>query len=121
MKALIVDDSAGMRAFLRMALKGAGYEIAEAKNGVEAINLLRSGTTADVALLDWNMPEMDGFELLQAIRADHKFDGIRVVMTTTENEMAQVAKALEAGANEYIMKPFTREIIVEKLEMVLGS
>ena len=69
-------------------------------------------------MLDWNMPEMDGFELLQTVRGDRTYDGMRIVMVTTETEMAHIARALEAGANEYIMKPFTRDVIREKLQLL---
>ena len=118
MKALVVNDSAGMRAFLKMVLRGAGVEITEAKNGVEALKILHSGVFPDIALLDWNMPEMDGYELLTAIRADRNFDPMPVVMITTETESSQIEKALARGANEYIMKPFTREIILDKLQLM---
>jgi two-component system chemotaxis response regulator CheY len=118
MKALVVDDSAGMRAFLKMVLKNAGIEVAEAKNGIEALSVLNSGLKADFALLDWNMPEMDGYELLLWIRSHRAFDPMRVVMVTTETEAGQITKALEHGADEYVMKPFTREVIFDKLQMV---
>ena len=118
MKALVVDDSSGMRTFLRLILKRAGIEVEEATNGVDALAVLCQGAAADFALLDWNMPEMDGFELLTAIRAERKFDGMRILMVTTETEMAQMTKALSAGANEYIMKPFTRDIVLDKLQLM---
>ncbi len=118
MKALVVDDSAGMRAFLKMVLKSAGMEIAEAKNGVEAVAFLRSGLRADLALLDWNMPQMDGYELLLWIRSQAAFDSMRIVMVTTETEVGQITKALEHGADEYVMKPFTREVILDKLQII---
>jgi two-component system chemotaxis response regulator CheY len=118
MKALVVDDSAGMRAFLKMVLKGAGIEVAEARNGVEALSVLTSGLRADLALLDWNMPEMDGYELLLWIRSNTKFDSMRIVMVTTETETGRITKALEHGADEYVMKPFTREVILDKLQMI---
>jgi len=118
MKALVVDDSAGMRAFLKMVLKGMGMEIAEAKNGVEAVTFLNSGLKADLALLDWNMPQMDGYELLLWIRSRAAFDSMRIVMVTTETEAGQITKALEHGADEYVMKPFTREVILDKLQII---
>jgi len=118
MKALVVDDSAGMRAFLKMVLKGTGMEIAEAKNGVEAVTFLNSGLKADLALLDWNMPQMDGYELLLWIRSRAAFDSMRIVMVTTETEAGQITKALEHGADEYVMKPFTREVILDKLQII---
>jgi two-component system chemotaxis response regulator CheY len=118
MKALVVDDSAGMRAFLKMVLKGAGIEVAEARNGREALSALNSGSRADFALLDWNMPEMDGYELLLKIRSNATFDSMRVVMVTTETEASQITRALTHGADEYVMKPFTREVILDKLHIL---
>jgi two-component system chemotaxis response regulator CheY len=73
---------------------------------------------ADIALLDWNMPQMDGFEFLRRVRSDADFSELRVMMVTTESEMSQVAKALEAGASEYLMKPFTKEALLEKLVLL---
>jgi two-component system chemotaxis response regulator CheY len=72
----------------------------------------------ELALVDWNMPGMNGLEFVQAVRAEHSYDGILLMMVTTETEMDQVAKALAAGANEYVMKPFTQEVILEKLQML---
>jgi len=118
MKALVVDDSAGMRAFLKMVSKGAGIEVAEARNGVEALSVLTSGLRTDFALLDWNMPEMDGYELLLWIRSKTKFDSMRIMMVTTETEAGQITEALEHGADEYVMKPFTREVILGKLQII---
>jgi two-component system chemotaxis response regulator CheY len=118
MKALVVDDSAGMRAYLKMVLKGAGIEVAEAKNGREALTVLASGAAVEVALVDWNMPEMDGYELLLRIRANNALDAMRIVMVTTETDASQITKALDHGADEYVMKPFTREVILDKLQMI---
>lgn len=118
MKALVVDDSAGMRAFLKMVSKGAGIEVAEARNGVEALSVLTSGLRTDFALLDWNMPEMDGYELLLWIRSKTKFDSMHIMMVTTETEAGQITEALEHGADEYVMKPFTREVILGKLQII---
>ncbi|MFT5441727.1 MAG: two-component system chemotaxis response regulator CheY, partial [Myxococcota bacterium] len=72
----------------------------------------------EVALVDWNMPHMNGFEFVQAVRADKQYEDVQIVMVTTETEMEQVTKALEAGANEYIMKPFSQEVIGDKLSML---
>ena len=118
MKALVVDDSAGMRAYLKMVLKSAGIEVAEARNGVEALSVLASSPGVEVVLLDWNMPEMDGYELLLQIRSNTAFDSMRVVMVTTETEAGRITKALNHGADEYVMKPFTREVILDKLQMI---
>lgn len=116
MRALIVDDSRAMRAVIRGILESAGYTVVEARHGRDGLEQLAAHGPFDVALLDWNMPEMTGFELLQAIRADPRYQHLPVVMVTTEIEMTQMARALEAGANEYVMKPFTPDVLVEKLE-----
>jgi len=117
MRALIVDDSSAMRAFLKLALKGAGFSTAEARNGKEGLRSLERDCP-DLVLLDWNMPEMDGFSMLRAMRADARWKNVKVMMVTTETEMAEMARALGAGADEYVMKPFTREVILEKLEIL---
>ncbi|HVZ15524.1 MAG TPA: response regulator, partial [Terriglobales bacterium] len=104
MRALIVDDSSTMRSVLRMILRGAGIETVEAANGVQALQALQHSPLVDFALVDWNMPEMNGFDFLCTLRADHVHDAIKVVMVTTETEIAQVQQALDRGANEYIMK-----------------
>ena len=118
MRALIVDDSSTMRSLLRMILRGLGIETLEAANGVQALAALQHSPVVDFALVDWNMPEMNGFEFLCALRGDHGNDGIKVVMVTTETEITQVQHALECGANEYIMKPFTRDSVIEKLQIL---
>jgi two-component system chemotaxis response regulator CheY len=105
-----------MRAILGGMLKQAGYEVAEAANGREGLDRLEQLGGAELALVDWNMPEMNGLQFVQAVRADSRFSTVRLVMVTTETEMAQMVRALEAGADEYIMKPFTREAILDKLQ-----
>jgi two-component system chemotaxis response regulator CheY len=119
MRALVIDDSRATRSILGRMLRQIGFETTEAGNGREALDRL-AGMEAppDLALVDWNMPEMSGFEFVQAVRANPAYVGVRLVMVTTETELAQVATALEAGADEYIMKPFTREVIVEKLDLL---
>ena len=86
--------------------------------GLKPLSVLNSGLKADLALLDWNMPEMDGYELLLWIRSNKAFDSMRIVMVTTETEAGQITKALEHGADEYVMKPFTREVILDKLQII---
>lgn len=98
-------------------LRSIGFATKEAGNGREALDVLARDGLVDVVLLDWNMPVMDGFEALCAIRAEARYEGIRVVMVTTETEMERVTRALEAGANEYLMKPFTAQALTEKLEL----
>ncbi len=117
-RALVVDDSRAVRMILAKTLRELGYEVREAGNGKEALELIESQNFAvTLVLADWNMPEMNGLELLKRLRQKPEMASTAVVMVTTETEVDQMAAALEAGANEYIMKPFTKEILVEKLQM----
>jgi two-component system, chemotaxis family, chemotaxis protein CheY len=118
MRAMVIDDSRAMRTILGKMLKEIGFETSEAVNGKAALEALKASGPVDLALVDWNMPEMNGYEFVQALRADHSFDSMRVMMVTTEADMGNVTKALEAGANEYLMKPFTKEAVTEKLSML---
>ena len=123
MNALIVDDSRAIRRILSGMLTDIGFAVAEASHGKEALAHLQahadSASRPHLVLVDWNMPEMNGLELVEAVRRDERFASIPLMMVTTETEMAQVLRALEAGAQEYVMKPFTKEVIEEKLR-VLG-
>lgn len=115
-KALVVDDSRAMRMILARTLRELGFEVREAANGREALEVIHAERAAvRLVLADWNMPEMNGLELLQRLRRDPELASLVVVMVTTETEPDQMTAALEAGANEYVMKPFTRDILVEKL------
>ena len=86
-----------------------------AKHGLEALEKLRELGPLDLALVDWNMPEMNGLEFVQSVRANHSMQNMMLMMVTTETETSQMIAALEAGANEYVMKPFTKDIILDKL------
>jgi two-component system, chemotaxis family, chemotaxis protein CheY len=117
-KALVVDDSRAVRMILAKTLKELGFEVQEAANGREAWEVIEAeGTAFTLVLSDWNMPEVNGLELLKRLRQNPELSSLIVVMVTTETELEQMALALEAGANEYIMKPFTKEILVEKLQL----
>lgn len=118
MRALVVDDSSTMRSILRLTLRGAGFDVVEAGNGVDALEKLEMIGNVDIALVDWNMPHMNGYEFLCAARANHSYDNTRIVMVTTETEIEQVKAALEHGANEYIMKPFTKDAVFEKIQLL---
>jgi two-component system chemotaxis response regulator CheY len=118
MKVLVVDDSRAIRGIISKHLVALGFEVLEASGGVEALTQLKHLDPDDLVLLDWNMPEMDGFDVLRRIRTEREYDELRVMMVTTESEMNQVARALDAGANEYLMKPFNREALVEKLVLL---
>jgi two-component system, chemotaxis family, chemotaxis protein CheY len=119
MRALVVDDSSAMRSILRMIFRKAGFEVAEAANGYEALNQLHeTSQPIDVAVVDWNMPVMNGYELVSAIRGEARYDNMRIMMVTTESEIHHIQAVLCKGANEYVMKPFTPEIIREKLQLL---
>jgi len=118
-KALVVDDSRAVRMILARTLKELGFEVREAANGREALEVIETEKTAvSLVLADWNMPEINGLELLKRLRQKPELSSLVVVMVTTETELDQMAAALEAGANEYVMKPFTKDILVEKLQLV---
>jgi two-component system chemotaxis response regulator CheY len=107
-----------MRAILRRALEQCGFEVLEAVNGRDAIERLALMRIPDLVLVDWNMPEMSGIEFVVAVRRDRNYDAMRIVMVTTETEPDQVQRALTAGANEYVMKPFTKEVLLDKLTIL---
>ena len=118
-KALVVDDSRTLRIIIRRILLELGYEVCEASNGREALEVLEAEKPdVDLVLADWNMPVMNGLELLKELRQDSEFCGLKVLMVTTETEMEHMKSAMDAGADEYVMKPFTRDILLEKLEIV---
>lgn len=119
MNAMVIDDSRAIRMVLSRILKSIGYEVSEAENGKVALEKLEKDGPVELALVDWNMPEMTGLEFVKAARAIPQYADMTLVMVTTETEMSQMVKALDAGANEYVMKPFTKEVLVEKLA-VLG-
>jgi two-component system chemotaxis response regulator CheY len=115
-RALVIDDSRPMRMILGKLLKELGFEVTEAGDGKQALE--RLSPPPDLALVDWNMPVMNGLEFVQAVRADHQYDHVPLMMVTTETDMERVAAAIDAGANEYVMKPFTKDIILDKLRLL---
>lgn len=119
MNALVVDDSRAMRTIVGRLVKSLGFDVLEAGDGREALTVLATCPNPRVALVDWNMPNMNGLEFVQAVRADSRWSDVKIVMVTTESELPQIQKALAAGANEYVMKPFTVEMLKDKL-MILG-
>jgi two-component system chemotaxis response regulator CheY len=116
-RCLIIDDSSVIRKVARRILEGFGFSITEASDGRQALdNCVRE--MPEAILLDWNMPVMDGYEFLRALRAMPGGDRPKVVFCTTENDLAHIARAMHAGADEYIMKPFDREIVEAKFQEV---
>ncbi len=121
MKALIVDDSKSMRNIVKAALQKMDlFEmIVEAENGQLALEKIEKDGPFDIVLLDWYMPVMEGYDCLVKIRENQKWQDMKVMMVTTENQQENVIKAVMAGANEYLMKPFTPDMLEEKVRMVL--
>ena len=118
MHALIVDDSRAMRRILRSIVEPLGFEITEAGNGIEGLQQLVERPNTELALVDWNMPEMNGLEFVKAVRANPVYERIKLVMVTTETEPAKMARALMAGVDEFVMKPFTKDILLDKLQLI---
>src|SRR5262245_24496408 len=118
MRALVVDDSRTVRIIVGNILREVGIEVVEAGNGREALEQIQREPDVGLMLLDWNMPEMNGYELLRAVRAQPAYDGLRILMVTSESQSDQVVKALGAGANEYLMKPFNKDVLVAKLHLM---
>ena len=119
MRAMVVDDSRAMRTLLRNLLSASGLQVvAEAGDGKEGLERLRAAGPVDLVLVDWNMPEMDGYEFVRAVRAESQWSGVRLLLVTSETEGARMSAALEAGANEYLMKPFGKEAVRDKLQML---
>ena len=94
------------------------FEVAQAQHGKEGLAHLTGHPDTSFALVDWNMPEMTGIEMVEAVRKDAALNNVKLIMVTTESETSQVQRALGAGANEYVMKPFTKDVIVEKLRLL---
>jgi two-component system chemotaxis response regulator CheY len=118
-KAIVIDDSRATRLILKRTLTAQGFEVIEAGDGRQGVEELEKSGPVDLALVDWNMPVMTGYEFIVEIRSRANFSSMSIMMVTTETETSQVQLALDAGANEYIMKPFTEEVLREKL-MLLG-
>jgi len=118
MKALVIDDSRVVRMIAGRALKELGFEVTEAANGQEALDRLSDQGKMDLALVDWNMPIMTGIEFVAEVRKQPDHDAMQLVMLTTETAPERIAGALEAGANEYLMKPFDTLALREKLQLV---
>jgi two-component system chemotaxis response regulator CheY len=115
---LVIDDSRTMRLILGRMLRDLGLDVSEASNGRDALAQLDAGLSPSVILVDWNMPEMTGIEFVEAVRQPPYESTAKLVMVTTETEVPQVRRALESGADEYVMKPFTGDAIIEKLQLL---
>lgn len=118
MRALIVDDSRAMRMVVKRTVQKLGFDTDEAGDGQQALDVLDSGRVPDVALIDWNMPVMDGLEFVRRVRSRPEFRDVTLMMVTTESERSQMVKALAAGAHEYLIKPFTEDALTGKLDLL---
>ena len=114
---LVVDDSSIVRKIARRILEGLNFEVVEAEDGVDALVVCKRAMP-EAVLLDWNMPVMDGYQFLSHLRRMPGGDEPKVVFCTTENGIEHISRALEGGANEYIMKPFDKEIVLAKFQEV---
>jgi two-component system chemotaxis response regulator CheY len=117
-QALVIDDCSVTRAVLVRLLSQLGYQVVEASNGREGLEGLKRMPTPTFVLVDWSMPEMNGLDFIQAVRAEGPYHDLPILMATSETELSHVAKALAVGANEYVMKPFTKAMIRDKLALV---
>lgn len=118
MKVLVVDDSRAMRALISAVLKKNGYEVITAGHGEEALQQLEEHQDTGLAMVDWNMPVMDGLTFIGRARQDARFTDLHIMMITTEVEMSQVERALNAGANEYLMKPFAEDELIARIQQL---
>jgi len=118
MRALVIDDSRTVRLIIGGILREIGVQVLEAGNGLEALEQLEQNPDVELLLVDWNMPGMDGLDFIRAVRARRAYDAVRVLMVTSESQGEQVARALSAGANEYLMKPFNKDVLVAKLQLM---
>jgi len=119
MRLLIVDDSFTMRSILATYARNLSIETLEAADGLKALEVLEGGEPIDAVLIDWDMPRMDGFELLFRIRSQPRWKELKLLMVTAQNTQDKVTQALAAGADDYLMKPLDEQMFVEKL-CILG-
>jgi two-component system, chemotaxis family, chemotaxis protein CheY len=118
MRALVIDDSRAVRIIIGDILRELGMEVLEAGDGSEALLQVEQNPDLELMLVDWNMPGMNGIDFIRAVRSQRVYDAIRILMVTSETQSAQVALALAAGADEYLMKPFDKDILVAKLDLL---
>lgn len=117
MIALVVDDSRSIRAFLRRMLSTIGFEVVLAEDGLQALERLRENWPVDLTLVDWNMPKMDGLEFVTEVRKSKQYAAMKIFMATSEVDMERIQQALDAGADDYVMKPFNEDVLIARLQM----
>jgi two-component system chemotaxis response regulator CheY len=118
-RAIIIDDSRSMRMILKRIVTKIGFDTIEAGDGQEALDVLAGmDEPPQLALIDWNMPNMNGLDFVKAARREPRYGDMTLVMVTTESEQSQIVRALAAGAHEYVIKPFTEEAMIDKLALL---
>lgn len=119
MHAIIIDDSSAMRMILKRIVTNLGFTVTLAEHGQDALDKMAAADHEfTAALIDWNMPVMNGLEFIKTVRRDPKYADLTLLMVTTESEHSQMVRALAAGAHEYLIKPFTPDAVAEKLELL---
>jgi two-component system chemotaxis response regulator CheY len=119
MLGIVIDDSRAMRRILRKFLEDLGFEVIEAGDGKQALEVIAGAEAVpELALIDWNMPEMNGLEFVVEVRKNPAWRAMTMVMVTTESEHSQIVKALASGAHEYVIKPFTKDGMIDKLALL---
>lgn len=119
MRFMLVDDSSTMRKIQRRTLEKMGYqEVIEAEDGQQGLQMMEA-SPPDIVITDWNMPNMNGLELVKAIRSNNKT--IPIIMITTEAEKSKVVEAIKAGVSDYLIKPFTPDVLTQKVRKLTGT
>ncbi len=118
MRGLIVDDAKSMRIFLGKILSEFGFEVLEAGDGCGALDRLMEIGKVDLVVVDWRMPEMNGLDFVRTVRMESSYNDMRLLMITGETDISEMARVLEAGADEYVMKPFSKDVVWKKLALL---
>ena len=118
MRAMVIDDSRAARMMIRRMMESLGFEVIEAADGLEGYESFKNGASVDVALVDWNMPNMDGLEMVKLLRRELRDADTTVMMVTSESSPKRMAQALMVGADEYLVKPIDTHVLRDKLELL---
>ena len=118
MRALVIDDTRISRTIVGGILRGLGFETREAQNGKEGLQELQAAGPFELAIVDWNMPEMNGLEFIRAVRGNALYSGMKIIVLTIEADLSHIVEALELGANEYALKPVSEKLLREKLTAI---
>ena len=121
MRALVIDDSKTTRSIIRQYMRELDFDVIEAGDGGEALKCLQQDPNVDIALVDWHMPVMTGLEFVKQLRSRPEHNKIKLIMVTIENDATRIQEALAAGANEFVMKPFTFDVLEQKLALLLDG